>query len=93
MRAELLRVRGAPVLHLEELARLRGKLIHLAGTMAGRVGASLTYQCTYHITKDITTPSSALCREIDWVWLSLQGHHGGWYTFYVYASPECHCHL
>ena len=67
VRAELLRVRGAPVLHLGELARLRGKLIHLAGTMAGRVGASLTYQCTYHITKDITTPSSALRREIDWV--------------------------
>ena len=66
-RAELLHVRGVPVLHLGELARLRGKLIHLARTMAGRVGASLTYQCTYHITTDITTPSSALRREIDWV--------------------------
>ena len=50
-----------------ELARLRGKLTHLAGTMAGRVGASLTHQCTYHITEDITAPSSALRREIDWV--------------------------
>ena len=67
VRSELLCVRDVPVLHLGELARLRGKLIHLAGTMAGRVGASLTYQCTYHITKDITVPSSALRREIDWV--------------------------
>ena len=65
VRSELFRVRDAPVLHLGELARLRGKLIHLAGTLAGRVGASLTYQCTYQITKDITVPSSALRREID----------------------------
>ena len=90
--AELLRVRGAPVLHLGELARLRGKLIHLAGTMAGRVGASLTYQCTYHITKGHHYSFLGVAPRDRLVFGSpCKGTMAGGTPFY--ASPGCHCHL
>ena len=52
---------------LGDLRTLRGKLVHLASMMTGRLGASITQQLTEQITQHDDCVGKLLTRELSWI--------------------------